>query len=129
MSHNILFQTFAYYRLTDYYQNHRRYVKSRDDVQLLAASNERLREPSSDCSPYDFDNQIPIAPCGAIANSLFNDTFFVYDCITDDCSLGDNLPTLWNLIQNPTDDVTGINRINMIGQDIAWQTDKVSSLV
>jgi len=117
--------TFAYYRLTDYYQNHRRYVKSRDDVQLLAATNERLREPSSDCSPYDFDNQIPIAPCGAIANSLFNDTFFVYDCAENtDCTLSDNLATMWTLVRNPDVNQDGINRINMNGQDIAWQTDK-----
>ena len=45
--------TFAYYRLTDYYQNHRRYVKSRDDVQLLAATKEQLANPANDCSPYD----------------------------------------------------------------------------
>lgn len=34
-------------------------------------------EPSSDCEPFryaDDGNNIPIAPCGAIANSLFNDS-------------------------------------------------------
>lgn len=56
--------------LTNYYQNHRRYVKSRDDEQLLG----RLSlTPSSDCTPFAYtDDGKPIAPCGAIANSLFN---------------------------------------------------------
>lgn len=62
---------YMYYGLSNYYQNHRRYVKSRDDDQLLG----RLGDPSTDCAPFDkTDDQKPIAPCGAIANSLFNDT-------------------------------------------------------
>lgn len=61
-----------YYGLSNYYQNHRRYVKSRDDDQLLG----RLKNPpSTDCAPFDKNDEgLPIAPCGAIANSLFNDT-------------------------------------------------------
>ncbi|XP_017086954.2 cell cycle control protein 50A isoform X1 [Drosophila bipectinata] len=64
---------YMYYGLTNYYQNHRRYVKSRDDEQLLGHLSQT---PSSDCSPFAYnpENQRPIAPCGAIANSLFNDT-------------------------------------------------------
>lgn len=58
-----------YYGLTNYYQNHRRYVKSRDDFQLLGKLS---KTPSSDCAPYDYHNDKPIAPCGAIANSLFS---------------------------------------------------------
>ncbi|XP_050425272.1 cell cycle control protein 50A [Adelges cooleyi] len=62
---------YIYYGLTNYYQNHRRYVKSRDDFQLLGKLS---NPPSSDCFPYDFNGNKPIAPCGAIANSLFNDS-------------------------------------------------------
>lgn len=59
-----------YYGLTNYYQNHRRYVKSRDDDQLLGRLSPT---PSTDCDPFGkTDNGMPIAPCGAIANSLFN---------------------------------------------------------
>ena len=116
----INFQTFTYYRLTDYYQNHRRYVKSRDDVQLLAASMDDLKNPKSDCRPYDFVADQPIAPCGAIANSLFNDTFFLYD----DEELPDD-DALFDLVRNPAAD--GNNRIAMSGENIAWQTDKVIS--
>ena len=61
---------FMYYGLTNYYQNHRRYVKSRDDNQLLGEFN----TPSSDCFPFDVSGNRNIVPCGAIANSLFNDT-------------------------------------------------------
>ncbi|XP_026846289.1 cell cycle control protein 50A isoform X1 [Drosophila persimilis] len=64
---------YMYYGLTNYYQNHRRYVKSRDDLQLLGQLSQT---PSSDCAPFAYDPVTlePIAPCGAIANSLFNDT-------------------------------------------------------
>lgn len=63
-----------YYGLSNYYQNHRRYVKSRDDNQLLGNLD---ADPSRDCNPFDFANESgsekkPIAPCGAIANSMFN---------------------------------------------------------
>lgn len=64
---------FFYYGLTNFYQNHRRYVKSRDDNQLLG----EFKIPvSTDCAPFDLDGAgKPIVPCGAIANSLFNDSF------------------------------------------------------
>lgn len=65
-----------YYGLSNYYQNHRRYVRSRDDNQIhgdtVSAST-----LNSDCEPYrtkyiSSSDSRPIAPCGAIANSLFN---------------------------------------------------------
>ncbi|XP_071957115.1 cell cycle control protein 50A-like isoform X2 [Antedon mediterranea] len=69
-------QVYIYYRLENYYQNHRRYVNSRDDLQLLGQS---VNEPSKECAPYQYDDvdnvSMAILPCGAIANSLFNDTF------------------------------------------------------
>jgi hypothetical protein len=64
-------KVFAYYRLTNYYQGHRRYVKSRDDAQLLG----RLGRPHDDCGHFSYNNKLPVVPCGAIANSMFNDTF------------------------------------------------------
>lgn len=63
---------FMYYGLTNFYQNHRRYVKSRDDNQLLGELSETV---STDCTPFNNNaNGKAIVPCGAIANSLFNDT-------------------------------------------------------
>lgn len=62
-----------YYGLTNFYQNHRRYVKSRDDNQLRGILS---GPPSSDCQPFAEDGppeaKKPILPCGAIANSLFS---------------------------------------------------------
>ncbi|CAG0885799.1 unnamed protein product [Darwinula stevensoni] len=62
---------FMYYGLTNFYQNHRRYVKSRSDLQLLG----HLDNNTGDCEPFGKKGQKAIAPCGAIANSIFNDTF------------------------------------------------------
>jgi len=67
---------YMYYGLDNFYQNHRRYVKSRDDTQLLGEVI-ALKDLNKDCKPYRSYNStdtLPIAPCGAIANSLFNDT-------------------------------------------------------
>jgi len=92
-------QVFLYYGLTNFYQNHRRYVKSRSDKQLYG---DLESTPSDDCSPFLKNNESKIyAPCGAIANSLFNDT------IKLQYKSGDN----W-------EDVT------VTGKGIAWESDK-----
>lgn len=64
---------FVYYQLGNYFQNHRRYVKSKSERQLrgLSASRSEL----NDCKPEDVVNGEVIVPCGLIAWSLFNDTF------------------------------------------------------
>lgn len=70
---------YMYYELTNFYQNHRRYVKSRDDDQLLGKFGEAGAEAPSDCKPFDQGtNGKTIVPCGAIANSLFNDSMKVF---------------------------------------------------
>uniref|UniRef100_A0A8D0MCH7 Cell cycle control protein n=4 Tax=Sus scrofa TaxID=9823 RepID=A0A8D0MCH7_PIG len=68
---------FMYYGLSNFYQNHRRYVKSRDDSQLNG-DHGALLNPSKECEPYRRSEDKPIAPCGAIANSMFNDTLELY---------------------------------------------------
>lgn len=72
-------KVYMYYGLTNFYQNHRRYVKSRDDSQLLGQLSQEL---SRDCEPFAFvedeNGRMPIAPCGAIANSLFSDKLTLY---------------------------------------------------
>jgi len=63
---------FIYYGLANFYQNHRRYAKSRDDMQLVGEYMNKER----DCEPFENDaNDTRIFPCGAVANSMFNDTF------------------------------------------------------
>lgn len=94
---------FIYYGLRNFYQNHRRYVKSRDDNQLLGkpVTKDNI---SSECAPYGSgEGQKVYAPCGAIANSLFNDTF--------DLS--------FNGDDNSTDVIVPLLRTG-----IAWSSDK-----
>ncbi|XXG66012.1 hypothetical protein AAC387_Pa05g3574 [Persea americana] len=63
---------YIYYQLDNYYQNHRRYYESRSDQQLL---NGLKYNDSSSCDPEEFNNGLPVVPCGLIAWSLFNDTY------------------------------------------------------
>lgn len=70
---------FFYYRLEGFHQNHRRYVKSRNDQQLRG---EVVRSYGAleDCDPIKSrdGSQDPndfYLPCGLIAWSMFNDTF------------------------------------------------------
>jgi len=70
---------FLYYRLENYYQNHRRYVKSRNDQQLRGDVSQKYSD-IEDCDPIKSvdDSHEPsqfYLPCGLIAWSLFNDTF------------------------------------------------------
>ncbi|KAK5857556.1 hypothetical protein PBY51_010795 [Eleginops maclovinus] len=69
---------FFYYGLSNYFQNYRKYAASRDDDQL-SGDLDAFTSPSDSCSPFDLNgNDKPIVPCGAIANSMFNDTFVLY---------------------------------------------------
>ncbi|XP_041105428.1 cell cycle control protein 50A-like [Polyodon spathula] len=94
-------EVFMYYGLSNFYQNHRRYVKSRDDSQLNGDAT-RLTSPSKECEPYRTSDGKPIAPCGAIANSLFNDTL-----------------TLYYINPNGTESLVPLQK-----KGIAWWTDK-----
>ncbi|KAK9902257.1 hypothetical protein WJX75_009793 [Coccomyxa subellipsoidea] len=70
---------YVYYELDRYYQNHKRYVRSRDDSQTGSGSG-----GSSKCAPQQYVNGVPdpslphngeINPCGLIAWSFFNDSY------------------------------------------------------
>ncbi len=73
---------YYYYRLTNFYQNHRRYVKSLDESQLsghardYATINAAGSSTSGGCAPLIGENNKPYYPCGLIANSYFNDSIF-----------------------------------------------------
>ncbi|CAK4029895.1 Lem3 Cdc50 [Lecanosticta acicola] len=74
-----------YYQLTNFYQNHRRYVQSFDQDQLKGTFRDNSSIAGSDCDPLrqevtgqdanGNDIKKPYYPCGLIANSIFNDTF------------------------------------------------------
>ncbi|XP_074660025.1 cell cycle control protein 50A-like [Tubulanus polymorphus] len=91
---------YMYYSLSNFYQNHRRYVKSRDDQQLIG--NEIAADKlNRDCDPYRLNGNQAIAPCGAIANSKFNDTLKLH------------------LDNNGT-----LVPVKLLRTGIAWRTDK-----
>ena len=86
-----------YYALENFFQNHRRYVKSRDDRQLNGVSG----DVDDACRPYarQDGSGTKVAPCGAVANSLFNDTY----ALADATSSGANVSITRTGIAWPTD--------------------------
>ncbi|KAG6910911.1 hypothetical protein DXG01_006594 [Tephrocybe rancida] len=71
LPHSVMF----YYKLTNFFQNHRRYVKSLNSDQLKGKFVNVKDLQNSDCKPLALIGEVPVYPCGLIANSLFNDTF------------------------------------------------------
>ncbi|XP_056412990.1 cell cycle control protein 50B-like [Hyla sarda] len=100
---------FMYYELSNFYQNNYRYMISRDNTQL-SGDLDSLKNPSNECAPYRVNSdQKPIAPCGAVANSMFNDTItlFYYNSGTyDEVPLNGTGISWWTdyniKFQNPT---------------------------
>jgi len=67
---------YVYYQISNFYQNHRRYVKSFDKSQMLGSEVAgSLLEKS--CEPLVYNGTQLLNPCGLIANSLFNDRILV----------------------------------------------------
>ena len=73
---------YLYYRLTNMYQNHRRYVPSRSDPMHRGDFGEEdpQQDPTGGDSCADFgytpdDKRILYYPCGLVAMSIFNDSF------------------------------------------------------
>lgn len=67
---------YVYYELENVYQNHRRYVRSRSDVQL-AGKNASAGDLTA-CEPELLYAEVPgqvINPCGLVAWSNFNDSY------------------------------------------------------
>uniref|UniRef100_A0AC35UHA3 Transmembrane protein 30A n=1 Tax=Rhabditophanes sp. KR3021 TaxID=114890 RepID=A0AC35UHA3_9BILA len=72
-------EVYFYYELDNFYQNHRRYQKSKSENQFFAKD---LNDVSA-CDSYSLYNDVDniskkIYPCGSIANSMFNDKFYLY---------------------------------------------------
>jgi hypothetical protein len=89
-----------YYRLTNFYQNHRRYVKSVDIDQLKGKAKSADDIKSGDCTPLNVNDEgKPYYPCGLIANSMFNDTF---DNLTNVNPTGGGGATFYNFTTQGT---------------------------
>ena len=91
---------FIYYRLTNFYQNHRRYIKSKSSKQLKGnfLTEDEIKD---DCDPiilnkdinetlYSYDGTTKLDPdkvahpCGLIAKSVFNDTYEIKKKVGDE---------------------------------------------
>ncbi|KAF9140224.1 hypothetical protein BGX30_006860 [Mortierella sp. GBA39] len=98
---------FMYYRLTDFYQNHRRYIKSLDLKQLSGESRTAMDLRGGGCEPMatvtEGELRFPIYPCGLIANSMFNDTL--------------------DITLNPFN-TSDLKPYNMTDKGIAWTVDQ-----
>ncbi|XP_034142636.1 transmembrane protein 30C isoform X1 [Esox lucius] len=93
---------FFYYGLINFHQNLRQYMDSRDDGQMTGRKA-HLKNPSPYCKPFVADqNGLPIAPCGAVANSIFNDSFTLF-------YTGEGSPKV---------------QVPLFRKGIAWYTDK-----
>ncbi|KAM5281149.1 cell cycle control protein 50C-like [Ctenodactylus gundi] len=65
---------YMYYKLYGFYQNLNQYILSRSNNQLVGKD---VRDVEG-CAPFQVSHDgTPIAPCGAIANSMFNDTIIL----------------------------------------------------
>ncbi|XP_007536821.1 cell cycle control protein 50C-like isoform X2 [Erinaceus europaeus] len=89
---------YMFYKLYGFYQNLYQYVLSRSNIQLVGTDVKH----TDGCDPFATLNGTPIAPCGAIANSMFNDTIILS----------------YNF--NSSEDI----KVPMLNQGIAWWTDK-----
>lgn len=100
-----------YYRLTNFYQNHRRYAKSFNTDQLSGKAVDANTIHSGDCTPLTTITvdgvQKPYYPCGLAANSQFNDTFYN--------------PVLLNVPGSPDSNQTYVMQNN---SNIAWSSDR-----
>ncbi len=86
---------YVYYQLDNFYQNHRRYVKSRSNEQLMGNSMDV--NSLDDCDPIKTNAELGRSkalsgktfesmgtldeaayPCGLVAKSFFNDTFSLW---------------------------------------------------
>ena len=139
---------YLYYKLTNFYQNHRRYVSSRNEQQL--AGQDVPSSSMSDASPLlTPQGGIPVSvngrnatyddfvysPAGLIAWSLFNDTFELRKFNVSSPSETPTDKTATILICNTTrfrnNDstaiLTGGNETNLCHKNgIAWDSDKKS---
>ena len=87
---------YVYYQLDNFYQNHRRYVKSRSFNQLNGVYLTKESTGIADCDPIKFNRDLasntmsvsgtrnlsafpdePAIPCGLVAKSFFNDTYIL----------------------------------------------------
>jgi hypothetical protein len=96
----------VYYQINNFYQNHRRYVKSKSDDQLKGKTvSLKSIKDSGDCDPVITNSEMDVSesitgktldpddvavPCGLIAKSFFRDTFSLKDDKNNEIEIDSN---------------------------------------
>jgi hypothetical protein len=90
-------ELFVYYQLTGLYQNNFMYGSSKDWPQLKG----ECPSPSDmdKCEPKLYNADAVLAPCGALATSIFNDTFTFDSSFPDLIASAISLPTFAGFFQ------------------------------
>lgn len=113
-----------YYELTNFYQNHRRYVKSRNDKQCAGQfiGDSTLETSCDPAGSFKSSSGTIYAPCGLIATSYFNDAFFVtgYNGNTNPASLGVGID-MTNIAWRSDVQTKFANPVNPVGSALANQ--------
>lgn len=99
---NLKNKVLVYYKMTNFYQNHRKFVESMDYDQLKGKPL-HWKDLNTNCKPLRSEGNKSIYPCGLAANAFFNDTF------------QHQLTRI--------DDVDGEN-YTLTNQGISWSTDR-----
>jgi len=116
---------YMYYHLSNFYQNHRRYVKSRSDIQLRNGDNYETEgcEPlaTRSCGTGSTAGECSVYPCGLIAWSVYNDTFYEHDGYATFSASAD-CPYSTSCVSVTRD--ASVVRVPWTSSSIAWASDK-----
>jgi hypothetical protein len=131
---------YLYYKLTNFYQNHRRFAKSRSVSQMLGESVEH--DAISDCAPFVYPGEndekggtaltvaggattyesLTYSPCGLVPWAMFNDSFALYK--TNSAQTASSLVCNGSAFDKATaTDLLGASQHQCHKKGIAWDTD------
>ena len=114
---------YVYYQLENFYQNHRRYVKSRSSDQLQGTAGISTNELKSDCDPLYQNGSLTLNPCGLIANSLFNGKYATVILLPSLCYFNNSFHYL-DIIMLTTTNLNSGGNVSLDESGISWQSDR-----
>ncbi|XP_054158386.1 cell cycle control protein 50A-like [Oppia nitens] len=116
---NFVSNVYVYYELSGYYQSLMKYILSKNTAQLAGslAIPDKCDDSGGQYNMFMYEKvnnnkDMPVAPCGTIANSLFNDTFSLWRVSGDD---SDN---------NNNGGQSGLQPVPLLYTGISWPTDR-----
>ncbi|KAH9188681.1 hypothetical protein AeNC1_009346 [Aphanomyces euteiches] len=113
----------VFYEIGNFSQNYKHYAKSRSSDQLRGKDNPDISNCQATFTDVDeavkfnssaAPSSYQLNPCGLMANTLFNDIFWMHSIVSPD---GKNY--------NQTDLYDGVDVLNLMDQsDLSWNSDK-----